>query len=259
MEFCNGFIDKNVNLLFPKSGMLHIMKTTLTQVELASYLPLIHLGCDSAQLLHTIVNPLTTAKLSLCKATTYKSPTKKLSQSLSDAHAAVSAACDAIHAYRPKMESKQKWFHPEKSILKQLSALKSLAKNTQVRLDPFLQSNIRCYADAYAFEQVVFNLVRNAVESYQHTKTVRDNRAVEITLTATVNTLTVIIQDWGCGIPESQQHRIFELFYSTKKYHTGIGLALVRKIVEVDLRGTLAFTSQQDTTIFTVTLPIQPT
>jgi signal transduction histidine kinase len=45
-------------------------------------------------------------------------------------------------------------------------------------------------------------------------------------------TVTVSIQDNGCGIPSDQLERVFDLFHSTKSTGLGVGLSISRTIIE---------------------------
>ena len=70
-------------------------------------------------------------------------------------------------------------------------------------------------------------------------------------------TVTVTVEDEGCGIPAEDHVRIFEPFFTTKTdgKGSGLGLSIVRSIVERH-RGSIAVDSVPGRgTIFTVTLP----
>jgi signal transduction histidine kinase len=82
----------------------------------------------------------------------------------------------------------------------------------------------RC--DGAQMRQVVWNLVRNAIQasSAQSTVTVRvvvENRQV-----------TLSVEDQGPGVPEDVGSRIFEDFFTTRTHGAGIGLAVVKRIVD---------------------------
>lgn len=67
--------------------------------------------------------------------------------------------------------------------------------------------------------------------------------------------LVVRVHDTGIGIPRSVRSRIFELFFTTKKNGTGLGLATVRKIVEAQGSRIALEASGPDGTTFTVRVP----
>jgi signal transduction histidine kinase len=80
-------------------------------------------------------------------------------------------------------------------------------------------------ADQDQIEQVLINLVRNAVEASLST-----GGGVEIGWRATDDRVEVVVRDDGPGLPESAN--LFVPFFSTKPEGSGIGLFLCRQIAE---------------------------
>ncbi len=68
--------------------------------------------------------------------------------------------------------------------------------------------------------------------------------------------LMIQIEDNGSGIPEHLKSNLFDPFVTTKRTGTGLGLALVAKIIG-DHGGTVEFDSDPERTIFRVLLPMQ--
>jgi signal transduction histidine kinase len=87
------------------------------------------------------------------------------------------------------------------------------------------------YGDAQALEQVVLNLLDNAL------KYSPDDRPVEVSLTLDRGSARLCVRDEGCGIPPSERRRIFDEFYrvesgdAQRAAGSGLGLALVRRAV----------------------------
>jgi PAS domain S-box-containing protein len=81
--------------------------------------------------------------------------------------------------------------------------------------------------DGRLLRQVILNLVRNAMEVVPtHT-----GQVMVVTLSRP-DGAEVQVEDNGPGIPEEIQERVFEPFFTTKQEGTGLGLAVVRQIVE---------------------------
>ncbi|MGM0533708.1 MAG: sensor histidine kinase [Campylobacterota bacterium] len=104
-----------------------------------------------------------------------------------------------------------------------------------------------CFATIYskAFEIIVLNLVLNAIDAAGKSGTIgistyQEGRYVY---------LEVI--DNGCGVPKEVQDTIFEPFFTTKTNGSGLGLALVVRIVD-DMDGNIALESKEGQTRFTV-------
>ena len=86
-------------------------------------------------------------------------------------------------------------------------------------------------ADPVQMQQVLINLVSNAFHAMRETPIAR--RKVEITTQLNGNeSVRVIVRDHGSGISDETRERLFEQFYTTKKDGLGMGLAIVRSIVE---------------------------
>ncbi|MES1180158.1 MAG: ATP-binding protein, partial [Hyphomicrobium sp.] len=68
--------------------------------------------------------------------------------------------------------------------------------------------------------------------------------------------LMIQIEDNGPGIPEHLKEQLFDPFVTTKPYGTGLGLALVAKIIN-DHGGIIECDSEPGRTIFRVLLPMQ--
>jgi two-component system nitrogen regulation sensor histidine kinase GlnL len=67
--------------------------------------------------------------------------------------------------------------------------------------------------------------------------------------------LVVMVQDNGAGIPEELRPHLFDPFVTTKPKGSGLGLALVAKIIS-DHGGVIEFDSQRSRTVFRIMLPI---
>lgn len=101
--------------------------------------------------------------------------------------------------------------------------------------------------------RVVTNLVKNAIQS------IPENRKPKITVhvTSTENDVVINIADNGCGISNENTTKVFEPKFTTKTSGMGLGLAMVKNIVETH-NGRVTFHSENNIgTTFTVTFPKQ--
>ena len=86
-------------------------------------------------------------------------------------------------------------------------------------------------ADPVQMQQVLLNLVTNAFHAMRETPAAK--RRVEITTALEgANAVLVSVRDHGQGISEEGQQRLFEQFYTTRKDGLGMGLPIVRSIIE---------------------------
>jgi PAS domain S-box-containing protein len=86
-------------------------------------------------------------------------------------------------------------------------------------------------ADPVQLQQVLLNLVINAFDAMSDTPAA--HRKVVIATERNGNgTICTSVRDYGTGIPEETRGRLFEQFFTTKAKGLGMGLAIVRSIVE---------------------------
>jgi signal transduction histidine kinase len=111
--------------------------------------------------------------------------------------------------------------------------------------------------DARMFKQAELNLLSNAI------KYTPERGRVLLEAVANEDVVHVRVQDSGIGIPADQQDRLFNKFFRAENAiasgaeGTGLGLYVVKKIVE-QAGGTIAIESAQGQgSTFTVTLPLK--
>jgi PAS domain S-box-containing protein len=80
-------------------------------------------------------------------------------------------------------------------------------------------------------QQVLINLVGNAIDAMRETPV--SNRKVEVVTERNGDSdIRVSVRDYGIGIPAEVQERLFEQFFTTKEEGLGMGLAIVKSIIE---------------------------
>jgi nitrogen fixation/metabolism regulation signal transduction histidine kinase len=102
-------------------------------------------------------------------------------------------------------------------------------------------SELELSMDAKMVEQVLINLVKNAMEA------VKDQTSRDIVLSARRerNELILSVEDTGSGIPQDQMESIFVPFFSTRESGTGIGLSFSQHIMRMH-GGQIRVSSTQD-------------
>jgi two-component system sensor kinase FixL len=122
-------------------------------------------------------------------------------------------------------------------------------------LDPHLPAVL---GDKIQLQQVILNLVVNAADAINTANA--DTRKITIqTGKSGEQNIRVSIKDTGPGIDAEQITRIFDPFYTTKTEGVGIGLSIVKTIIEAH-GGTVGAENNPDRgAAFWFTLPIDTT
>ena len=99
--------------------------------------------------------------------------------------------------------------------------------------------------------RIVTNLVTNAIQAVEGV--LNPNIVVQVSVVKEM--IKIEVNDNGKGIDEALQHLIFEPKFTTKSSGMGLGLPMIKKIIEA-YNGSIVFTSTKTKgTLFTVTLP----
>lgn len=219
----------------------------------------------SAMLAHEIKNPLSGIRgAAQLLETTANEDDKTLTKLITDETDRICALVDRMESFSDGRPIKREAVN----IHQVLEHVRHLAQNgfgKHVRFveqyDPSLPP---IFGNKDNLIQIVLNLVKNACEA-----SVQDN--AEITLTTAYqhgvrlavpgsNTrvhlpLLVSIQDNGPGIPDDLRNQLFEPFVTTKAKGSGLGLALVAKMIG-DHGGLIECESEPNKTIFRLMLPM---
>ena len=80
--------------------------------------------------------------------------------------------------------------------------------------------------DPELMKQALMNLVQNAFDA------VGEEGRIGVLYKCEDNKLEIIVSDNGRGIPEAERGKVFDLYYTSRKDGTGIGLSITQKIIE---------------------------
>ena len=206
------------------------------------------------QIAHEIKNPLTPMRLSVQhfeRIITKENPelkprvlefSKMLIQQIDTMNTVVSAFSNfASLGY----ENKEKFFLEE-----EVGRLVGLYKDQGIK---FQKPDYNCLVkiDKSHLTRVLNNIIKNAIESISQEK----EKNIIISIKTKNNFWGIEIQDNGMGIPDSLQEKIFEPKFTTKNSGMGLGLAMVKNIID-DFGGQIAFISKLEKgTTFYINIP----
>lgn len=115
---------------------------------------------------------------------------------------------------------------------------------------------MRVRADRVQLQQVLVNLLTNALESMDGTA--ESARLVRIECQVLrERSVLVSVRDSGCGLDQQTAERMFDPFFTTKPGSMGLGLAICRSIIERHGGRLWATPNQKPGTTFQFTLPLQ--
>ena len=101
--------------------------------------------------------------------------------------------------------------------------------------------------------RIITNLVKNAIQAIPESQ---ENKAVIVNIKKEFDNVIITIADNGIGIAKEDFNRIFEPKFTTKSSGMGLGLGIIKNIIE-NYNGTITFGSEKGKgTTFTVSLPI---
>lgn len=127
-------------------------------------------------------------------------------------------------------------------------------KQLSVRTSPECESVITSYyCDPAKIKQVMSNLIKNALEAISPGNFIEI--VISIDSTKAHPMLSVQVNNNGPKIPEDQIDNILKPFVTYKKGGSGIGLALVKRIVDNHM-GSISVSSTDDLTSFNILLPL---
>ena len=154
--------------------------------------------------------------------------------------------------------NKKELFSPEviditDTIREMTPILKQICTNKSALDIQYPSQEIFVYVDKKDFESAILNLFINARDAIENSGDI--NVRISPNNSQENPSVDVIIQDTGSGIPSSMFESIFEPFVSTKSNGTGLGLTMVRAMVERG-KGDIFVDSSSKGTKFTLSFPI---
>ncbi len=155
-----------------------------------------------------------------------------------------------------KMAFKRERVDPAEVVRHVMAASEGLLQGKNVRLETRIEGRLpQVLGDRDRLFQVLVNLVSNALKFTEQGEVICRARADD-------HSVVIEVVDTGIGIPESEQHKVFEKFnqigstLTNKPKGTGLGLAICKHIVESH-GGRIFFVSKAGAgSTFTFTLPI---
>jgi signal transduction histidine kinase len=113
------------------------------------------------------------------------------------------------------------------------------------------QDSIQIKFDRNQLVRIITNLAKNAIQATEHL----ENPQISVSISTEEDIVKIEVQDNGVGIPDDLQERIFEPRFTTKTSGMGLGLGMVKNIVETYKGDIKLISKPNEGTTFTLKLP----
>ncbi len=123
-------------------------------------------------------------------------------------------------------------------------------------MDPELPATM---ADPHQLRQVFLNIINNAIQAMQEKpgKRVLRVSTASVATEAVEDTIRIIFEDSGPGVPQQQQVKIFDPFFTTKEVGKGTGLGLSISYGIIEEHGGKIFVQSEKGAKFIIELPME--
>ena len=176
-----------------------------------------------------------------------------------DAANRASAVIDELRAMFRKDNSRQTLVDVNRLLLDTLSLTNQeiQAKNISVQTELFENSTLLVLADQVQLQQVILNLIVNAIEAMNF---MPDARVLRLTSGLhDADGVLITVEDSGPGIAPENLDKVFDTFFTTKPTGMGMGLSICRSIIEAHGGRLWASGVAPYGCVFHIVLPKKPT
>ena len=231
-------------------------------LEIAHINRLSTMGEMATEIAHELNQPLTAISIysDACRRLILsgQGEQEQIIQSLRDINVQAERAGEVLRRIREfasKKDLLQQEYNINTIVEEALDLLKVEIRTRNVALKLILEDDLpEIYIDKILIEQVIFNLVRNALEAMDSID--ESLRILEIhTSKINVNEIEVSVDDTGPGLSVSKIKRLFEPFYTSKSQGMGMGLTISNSIIEAHHGRIWAAQNDHGGTTFVFTLP----
>jgi signal transduction histidine kinase len=239
------FLDENEAILLGLSGQISHSLETGRMIEekiglerkLAHQENLATLGQAAATMAHEVKNPLSSIKTLTQLMREDPEVESRYSRDLGFILGEVdrlNRTVQQLLSFSRPVSAREDEVHLSELLMLTADVLKRVHAAAETRIEHWIEPQLKLRkANSEALQQVVLNLVLNAVQASPPGSTVR----LEAGATPAGN-IAITVTDQGTGIPPEIRERMFEPFFTTRHKGTGLGLAIVRKNVE-EMRGSI--------------------
>jgi nitrogen fixation/metabolism regulation signal transduction histidine kinase len=206
------------------------------------------------QVAHEIKNPLTPMRLSVQSFERKFNPEdEKIREKLSEYSKTLIQQIDVMSSIASAFSDFAKMPTQKRERINVISVVKLALDIFNEGFITYITEETELFAnlDKTQLIRIVTNLIKNAMQASEK----EENPIIEVKVVSETDNVKITVSDNGKGISEELKSLIFEPKFTTKSSGMGLGLPMVKNIIEA-YDGNISFTSQEGVgTIFTVILP----
>jgi two-component system nitrogen regulation sensor histidine kinase NtrY len=206
------------------------------------------------QVAHEIKNPLTPMRLSVQSFERKFNPNdENIKEKLAEYSQTLIQQIDVMSAIASAFSDFAKMPTQKKEEIEVISVVKLALDIFNEKSIQYQTKEVELYAflDKTQLIRIVTNLVKNALQATEN----QENPFINIEVISEGSAMKIVVSDNGKGISTEVKDFIFEPKFTTKSSGMGLGLPMIKNIIEA-YDGIISFTSNEGVgTVFTVVLP----
>jgi signal transduction histidine kinase len=187
------------------------------------------------QIAHEIKNPLTPMKLSVQfllrswknKDATFDQRFERVTNTMIEQIDNLSSIAAEFSNFAKMPKANNQVFNVVNTV-KDILLLFENTDNCDIKIELHNNKEVKIFADEKQISRVFINLIKNAIQSVPTNK----QGFINVELLNDGENVTIMVEDNGTGITEDQRNSIFTPNFTTKSSGMGMGLAIVKNIVE---------------------------
>ena len=215
------------------------------------------LGTLAAGIAHEINNPLTTiqllVELGLNKSQTDEVMPKQNLELMMGSVKSISQIVEGVLRVASDQDTKKTSCDLTEILRRACDLTSHLSETSQIKVALGVSEACCIVGNPLELQQVFVNLISNAIQA---TTDAHRNESVKISIVKELKNYCVSISNHGAKIPDDEQGRIFEPFYTSRHSQggTGLGLSVSRGIIKTH-GGDISVQSSSELTEFLVQIP----
>lgn len=249
-------LDENENLLGAVEIFENLTEIKALQEEIRRRQTLVELGEMAASIAHEIRNPLggiggfaILLERDLEGDEAKQKLVRRIIKGINDLHKLTSE----VLLYTRKMEPSITPVDVKTVLQETIALIKMESEEASVDIEfTCPQEDIQVEIDIDLLKRMLINLLKNAIQAMPS----GGNIFIELSWQLLHNRFKIVVRDTGVGIEKEHLDKIFNPFFTTSSKGAGLGLAMVRRMVEIHNGAISVKSTPGDGAEFTIVLPI---